>query len=142
MKTSIRRRAAAVLATTIVAGGAMTAGAGPAFAADPTVRFAASNQQSDGSRSVVVYVDGRLAGTAYWTANGDKLQAVDPTPDGYGISAYLGTNPVREATTRGHNAPYTATTTGDLPEGRSYTFWVCVGKGGWQRCSPIYSVKS
>lgn len=122
----------------------MTIGAGTASAADPSVRFWASGQQSDGSRSIGIYVNGRLAGQAYWKANGDTLEVVDPTPDGYGVSAYLGGSDigVREATTRGHNSPYTDRAGGNLPEDKKYTFWACVGKGAWQRCSPVYNVTS
>ena len=136
----IRRRVAALVTTAAVGAGVLVGGAGTAVAADPPVRFAGGAHKDGGS--AVIFVNGRQAGAVYFKSNGDSLKAVDTTSDGYGIAAYLGTNPVREATTRGHTAPYTATKNGNLPEGKKYSFWGCVYKGGWQRCSPIWYVKS
>lgn len=141
MKTSMAKRAGAVLAAAAVFGGVMTAGASTAAAADPTVRFE-GHVSPNGDGYVLVLLNGRNAGVASFKSDGDMLSATDPAPDGYGISAYLGTSPVREASTRGHNSPYTAKKGGNLPEDKKYTFWACVGKGKWQRCSSVYKVTS
>jgi hypothetical protein len=144
MSISMRKRAAAVLAATgLVVGAAVTMGASAASAAVPTdVTFVASSMQSDGSRSVVIYDNGRAVGTAYWKAGSDTLQAVDVFADGFGVAAYLGTNPVREASTYGHGSPYTATKGGNLTEDKRYTFWVCFGGSAGQLCSDVYNVTS
>ncbi|MBW8798234.1 MAG: hypothetical protein JF597_33025 [Streptomyces sp.] len=144
MRTSLRMRAATVFATAaVLAGGGVLVGAGSASAAVPTnVKFWVSDMDSDGSRSIGVEVNGKWAGAGYWTANGDQLQAVDTAADGFGIAAYLGTSPVREASTYGHSSPYTATKTGNLPEDKKYTFWVCVGGSAGQVCSDVYNVTS
>ncbi|MEU6380091.1 hypothetical protein [Streptomyces sp. NPDC046909] len=144
MKASTRKRAVSVFAATaMMVGAAVTIGAGTASAAVPdNVRFVDTGLQSDGSRHIAVYQDGAFAGAAYWYADGDKLQAVDPRKDGFGIAAYLGTSPIREASTYGHSSPYTATKTGDLPENRTYTYWVCIGGSSGQVCSDVYSAKS
>ncbi|MBD9733241.1 hypothetical protein IGX29_15800 [Streptomyces sp. H28] len=123
--------------------GALTAGTGTASAATPSnVDFRVSKMQSDGSRSVLVVHKGRAVGAAYWQANGDTLKAVDTFADGYGVAAYLGTSPVREASTYGRKSPYTATKGGNLKEGKKYTFWVCFGGQSGQLCSAVYNVKS
>ncbi|MET7787309.1 hypothetical protein ACFYSJ_35170 [Streptomyces sp. NPDC005248] len=140
------RKRAATLATAaaMAMGGVMTVAASPAAAAVPSnVVFAVGNKQSDGSRSMAIYINGnKLAGTAYWKANGDTLEAVDPVADGFGIAAFLGTSPVREASTYGHNSPYTANKGGNLPEDKTYTWWACVGGSAGQVCSDVYSVTS
>ncbi|WP_344016011.1 hypothetical protein [Streptomyces thermospinosisporus] len=140
----MRKRTAAVFtATGILAAGALTAGAGTAAAASPTdVDFWVSDMDSSGSRSVLVVHKGRAVGAAYWEADGDRLKAVDTHADGYGVAAYLGTSPVREASTYGHKSPYTATKGGNLQEGKTYTFWVCFGGNSGQLCSKVYKVKS
>ncbi|MFE1024820.1 hypothetical protein ACFW5I_09670 [Streptomyces sp. NPDC058818] len=129
----IRRRVAALLTAAVVSGSIVLTGAGTAAAAEPSVRFVG------GSEAISIFVNGKFAGAAYWKANGDTLQATDSTADGYYVAAYLGTNPVREASTDGHASPYTATKTGNLPEGNKYNFWACVGKGSFFRCSPIWT---
>ncbi|MFE7672694.1 hypothetical protein ACFU5N_10795 [Streptomyces albidoflavus] len=46
-------------------------------------------------------------------------------------------------TTKGHSAPYRAKKGGNLPEGKKYTFWVCIADGvKWQQCSPVYDVRA
>ncbi|MFD8449832.1 hypothetical protein [Streptomyces coelicoflavus] len=130
--TRIRTRVAALMTAAVVSGGLVLTSAGTASAAEPSVRFVG------GSTAISVFIDGKFAGAAYWKANGDKLQATDTTADGWYVAAYLGTNPVREASTDGHRSPYTATKTGNLPEGNKYNFWACVGKGSLFRCSPIW----
>ena len=144
MKTSMRTRIAAVLgATSLMVGAAVTMGAGTASAAVPTdVGFSVSQQDSDGSRDIVIYDNGRAVGAAYWHADGDYLEAVDVYADGFGVAAYLSTNPVREASTYGHSAPYTAKKSGNLTEDTKYKFWVCFGGSAGQICSDQYSVTS
>ncbi|MGQ7754808.1 hypothetical protein ACUN29_41395 (plasmid) [Streptomyces sp. WC2508] len=90
----------------------------------------------------MVVHNGKAVGAAYWIPNGDRLEAVDTTADGYGVAAYLGTSPVREASTYGHDSPYTAKKGGDLPEGHTYTFWACYGGNSGQVCSDVHKVKA
>ncbi|MBU3868714.1 hypothetical protein KN815_33095 [Streptomyces sp. 4503] len=137
MKSSVRNRISALFAATaIMTGGAMTIGASAASAAD-SISFA------HGSSSIDVYINNRIVGHTEWQANGDTLVAQDFLSDGYRIEAYLGTSPVRKASTGGHTAPYTAKVGGNLPEGNRYTFWACVGKGNSSLvCSAVYSVTS
>ncbi|MCA1223860.1 hypothetical protein [Streptomyces sp. 8L] len=148
MNIILSKRAVSVIAgVAMLMGGASTIGASAASAATAAIPsnvvFYDNGEQGDGSRSMSIYINGnKLAGAAYWVANGDKLQAVDPAADGYGIAAYLSTSPVREASTYGHNSPYTATKTGNLPENHAYKFWACVGGSAGQVCSNEYSVTS
>ncbi|MFJ1902043.1 MULTISPECIES: hypothetical protein [unclassified Streptomyces] len=145
MKFSMRRRAKTVMiVAAVMTTATMTIGSGTASAAIPNnVRFMDTGMQGDGSRSMAIYVNGTLSGTAYWKANGDTLQAVDPHSDGWGIYTYLGTSPVREVTTYGHKAPYTATKGGNLPEDKKYTWWACIGSDtGGLVCSDLYNVTS
>lgn len=142
MNISMRKRAATVLtAAAIMVGGTMTVGASTAAAAGipPNVKFYYNNL-GGGTYGIIGYSGNSVVGTGYWYADGDKLQAVDPSRDGYGIAAYLGTSPVREASTYGHNSPYTATKTGNLPEGRKYSFWICLGGNDGQICSDTLTV--
>ncbi|WP_327232313.1 hypothetical protein [Streptomyces murinus] len=128
-------------ATLVMAGGVMAVGAGSASAAVPqNVKFYESGMESDGSRNISVYVGQRYAGQIDWVANGDTLKATDLDSDGWGVGAYLSTSPVREATTFGHTARYTATKGGDLPEGHHYKLWACVGGSGGLVCSDQYDV--
>lgn len=121
----------------------MTVGAGTASAAGapPNVRFM-YNISSSGTSSINGYTNNKLIGIGYFKADGDTLEAVDPSSDGYGISAYLGTSPVREASTYGHSAPYTVNKGGNLPEGKKYSFWICVGGSSGQICSDVKTVTS
>ncbi|MET9852296.1 hypothetical protein ABZY57_05000 [Streptomyces sp. NPDC006450] len=55
----------------------------------------------------------------YFEANGDKLQACDNNPDGWGVYGELWVNGVynRSVTTQGHASPYcTPWKTGDIQE--------------------------
>jgi hypothetical protein len=55
----------------------------------------------------------------------------DTVADGVGLRAELLTNPVRVATTAGHNSPYTSPwNTGNLTEGSKWTVYVYSTKGG------------
>ncbi|MBT2525305.1 hypothetical protein J7E91_07610 [Streptomyces sp. ISL-99] len=142
MSISMRKRAATVLTTAaIVVGGTMTVGAGTAAAASapPNAKFYYNNL-GGGMYSIIGYSGNKVVGSGYWHANGDRLEAVDPSPDGYGFAAYLGTSPVREASTYGHNAPHTVSKSGNLPEGKKYRFWVCMGGSGGQVCSDTMTV--
>ncbi|MEU1405455.1 hypothetical protein ABZ471_24375 [Streptomyces sp. NPDC005728] len=142
MRVSLRKRTAvAFAATMLMTGSAMALGASSASAAVPqNVTFWHGPMGSDGSYNIGVYVNGKLAGETYWKADGDSLSAVDPTPDGWGVGAYLSTSPVREAGTFGHGSPYTATKGGNLPEGHHYKMWACVGGSGGLICSDMYDV--
>ncbi|MFF8831280.1 hypothetical protein [Streptomyces sp. NPDC015131] len=145
MKTSVNRRAAAILTTAaLTVGGVMSAGVGSAAAAAPSsASFSSGPMLPDGSRTIFVYAEGKYAGKAVWTANGDKLQAFDTVADGFGIAAYISTSSgVREASTYGHSSPYTATKTGNIAEGTSLGFWACVGGAAGQRCSEVVSAKA
>ncbi|WP_329347344.1 hypothetical protein OG226_01070 [Streptomyces sp. NBC_01261] len=102
----------------------------------------------DNSDDAVIVVNNNTwseaAGTAEWWADpsgsrpGDALTATDILGDGYGIEAHLSTG--RVASTRGHDAIYSVTATGNLTEGNTYTMWVCVVKGDYSKCSSTYSV--
>lgn len=144
MKISLGRKSAQVLGTVAATAGLVfTVGAGTAAAGPSGVRFDVGPKLSDGSREIDVYLNNRYAGYGKWTANGDTLTAHDSLADGYGIGAYLGTNPVREAGTFGKSSPYTKNVGGDLPEDRNYTFWVCIGSNSiGLTCSEVYSVTS
>ncbi|WP_370422203.1 hypothetical protein AB8O64_28675 [Streptomyces sp. QH1-20] len=140
MKTSLRKRATSVLVTTaVLAGAAVTMGANNASAA-PNVRFMGGGGSTAG---IVIVIDGQAAGVVNWRADGDRLSATDRGIDGYYIDGFVGTSPVRKASTKGHSAPYTDKAGGNLPENKTYTFWACVGKGtSFYTCSDIYKVKS
>ncbi|MEW2259753.1 hypothetical protein [Streptomyces sp. NPDC047869] len=142
MHITLRKRAAFSFAATIMmAGSAMAIGAGSAFAATPqNVKFYPSSITGDGSRHISVYVGQRYAGEVSWVADGDTLKAEDLDADGWGIGAYLSTDPVREAGTFGHSRGYTATQGGNLPEGNHYKLWACVGGSGGLVCSDRYDV--
>ncbi|MFD5648945.1 hypothetical protein [Streptomyces sp. NPDC127039] len=126
---------------TLLAGALVGVGAGTASAA-PSVYFT-SDSHSNGLE-LAVHVNGHVAGYGDWFTDpvgsqpGDALAATDSWGDGYWIAANLDTG--RVATTRGHNAPYSVTKTGNLPEGQWHKMWVCVGKGSWYRCSSKHSV--
>ncbi|MDX3388290.1 hypothetical protein PV682_43680 [Streptomyces niveiscabiei] len=133
------KRAASIAASAMaLAAGLVLAGpANPASAA-PNVTFRTFTF-TDGSARVDVYNDGAYAGTGIWSADpgslastGDTLIAHDELADGYGIEATL--NDGRIATTRGHSAPYTDTTTGDLDEGATRTMKVCLVQGSFSDC--------
>lgn len=105
-----KRAANLLTAAAITMGAVMTVGSGTASAAVPeNVRFYDSGKMSDGSRIVEVFVNGAFAGLGQWKADGDTLEALDRRSDGFGIASYLSTSPVREASTYGHDSPYTAT---------------------------------
>lgn len=144
MNISLRKRSVMALGTAAVTAGLVLGlGAGTAAAGPSGVTFKDGGLESDGSRTVSVYLNGKYAGKGWWKANGDTLYATDQLADGYGIGAYLGTSPVREAGTFGHSSPYTASKGGDLGENKSYTFWVCIGSNSaGLTCSDIYTAKS
>jgi N-acetylneuraminic acid mutarotase len=132
-----------VLGAAVMAGAALTMGAGSASAAPPNATFDVGGLQSDGSRTIVIKTGGTTAGTVKWTANGDTLTATDSKADGWGISGYVTTNPYLIADTGGHAAPYTDTAHKDLTENKSYTFWACIGSNSeGLRCSDVYKVTS
>ncbi|MFJ6947372.1 hypothetical protein ACISU4_22445 [Streptomyces wuyuanensis] len=138
----MRKRLITTFATAALAvGSVMTLGSGTASAAGapPNVKFF-YNTGSNGVWGFGAYSGNKLIGHGYFHANGDRLSAVDSVPDGYGVAAYLGTSPVREASTYGHNSPYTVNKTGNLPEGKKYSFWICVGGSGGQVCSDVKTV--
>ncbi|MEV6112494.1 hypothetical protein AB0L59_08175 [Streptomyces sp. NPDC052109] len=143
MNISLKKNSARILATVAATGLALTVSAGNAAAGPSGVRFSVGSMNSDGSRVIGIIVDGRYAGSAEWKANGDTLEAGDTTADGYGVGAYLGTNPVREATTFGLASPVWKSKGGDLPENHTYTFWACIGNNSigltW---SDVVNVKS
>ncbi|MBN0046611.1 hypothetical protein JS756_21385 [Streptomyces actuosus] len=144
MNISLHKRSAKALGTVVATAGLLLgAGAGTAAAGPSGVTFKAGSMQSDGSRSISVHRNGHYVGKGWWKANGDTLYATDSYADGYGVSAYLGTAPVRVADTLGHHSPYTKSVGGNLREDRRYTFWVCIGnnKAGLT-CSDIYTVTS
>lgn len=141
----MRKRMGTVLAAAaVMTGVTLTVGASGATAATPqNVRFFVSSMDSDGSRTIGIYIGNTHAGQVYWTANGDELKAIDASSDTFGIYGYLGTSPVREVSTYGHKAPYTATKGGNLTENKSYNFWACIGTDtGGLVCSDVYKVTS
>ncbi|MFI1258252.1 hypothetical protein ACH4U6_31325 [Streptomyces netropsis] len=141
MKTSLRKRAVSVLATTaVLAGTAMTMGASSASAA-PSADFSAQPMQSDGSRSIYVKRNGKVVGAGKWIANGDILRAEDEESDGYYITAVLSTG--RDVNTKGRPAPSKVDDAGNLPEDKTYTMFVCIGNDSTGlHCSGNYSVRS
>lgn len=101
----------------------------------------AATDEICGYPAVDVFNDaGKWAGSAQWSANpgcgvkGDTLGAFDATADGYGVVAHLsapdGSIPERVVSTSGHNSPYTAWKSGNLPENHLYIMWACLTKGG------------
>ncbi|MCX4403818.1 hypothetical protein OG840_19075 [Streptomyces sp. NBC_01764] len=133
--------AAAFTATAILAGSVMAVGASAASAdsAADNIGFLYVASLQDFN----VYINNRVVGGTEWQANGDTLVAKDIRSDGYRIEAYLGTSPVRKASTAGHNAPYAAKVGGNLPENRIYTYWACVAKSGSSLiCSDVHRVES
>ncbi|MEW2576886.1 hypothetical protein [Streptomyces syringium] len=127
------------MTTAVLAGAAVTIGANSASAA-PNVRFMG---QGGTYGAITIFIDGQAAGVVDWKADGDMLRAVDRGSDGYYIDGFLGTSPVRKASTKGHSAPHTDKAPGNVPENKTYTFWACVGKGtSFYTCSDIYKVKS
>ncbi|MFG1668184.1 hypothetical protein [Streptomyces sp. Y7] len=144
MKISLGRKSAHILGTAVATAGlVLSIGAGTAAAGPSGVRFDVGPKLSDGSREIDIYLNNKYAGYGKWTANGDTLTAHDSAADGYGIGAYLGTNPVREAGTFGKSAPFTKNVGGDLGEDKNYNFWVCIGSNSaGLTCSDVYSVTS
>lgn len=144
MRISMSKRSARLLGTVAAAAGLVVSiGAGTASAGPSGITFNVGSMQSDGSRSVLISRGNVVLGSAYWTANGDTLKAVDVEADGYGIGAYLGTSPVREAGTFGKNSPIQVNVGGDLPEDKTYTFWACIGNNSvGLTCSGVYNVTS
>ena len=143
MKTSLGKFSAKALGTVAAAGMVLAIGAGTAAAGPSGVTFDVGAKASDGSRTIKVYRNGDYVGVGKWTANGDTLSATDSYADGYGIGAYLGTSPVREAGTFGHSSPYTKSVGGNLGEDHTYTFWVCIGSNSiGLTCSDVYNVTS
>ncbi|MCX4851390.1 hypothetical protein OG195_44535 (plasmid) [Streptomyces sp. NBC_01362] len=142
MRNKFGRAATTLFATTVLAlTGTLTAGASSASAA-PSVTFKTSG--SGGDFQIAVMGSNGAIGYANWYQDpvgsqpGDALAATDSAADGYGIEAHLSNG--RVATSRGHNAPYTDWATGDLPEGNTYTMWVCVVKDSYSNCSSKYTV--
>ncbi|MGW4374130.1 hypothetical protein ACWEJ7_10735 [Streptomyces albidoflavus] len=126
----------------ITAAGTGTASAA-ATAVIPKVTFSKGKDGHFGKGSVatLVVVNNVTAGQGNWVADSDSLEAYDYRDDGLHISSYLSTG--RSVTTKGHSAPYRAKKGGNLPEGKKYTFWVCIADGGkWQQCSPVYDVRA
>ncbi|MFB8414619.1 hypothetical protein ACFC63_03750 [Streptomyces albidoflavus] len=147
MKKLTLKRAASTLALVAALAGVTTAGTGTASAvttaAVPKVTFSKDKAGHLGKGSVVsvVRVNDVIAGQGSWIAGKDTLEAYDKRDDGLHISSYLGT--YRSVTTKGRPAPYRAKKGGNLPEGKKYTFWVCIAEGvKWQQCSPIYDVRA
>ncbi|MFE0872884.1 hypothetical protein [Streptomyces rochei] len=122
-----------------MAAGLMVTGSAPVAAAEEIYRFSAFVPNGSGGVYAVNATRGVQVGYAYWQADGDKLIANDSYADGKRIEAHLSTG--RVATTKGHASPYTATATGNLPEGKSYQMWVCV-VGSSSDCSQKVWVKS
>ncbi|MEU9092503.1 hypothetical protein ACIOEW_11960 [Streptomyces sp. NPDC087901] len=146
MRSTVRNRVAALFtATAILAGSAITLGAGSASAA-PTVTLKVNGNWEDGkSRDIEAYVGGKYAGEGQWQANGDTLWATDQLADGYGIYAELQMDwvePLRRVTTQGHASPYTVQQTGNLPEGAFFQLKVCVKNSSYSKCSGLYSVQA
>ena len=139
MKARGKRAASVGAAATALAAGLVLAGPVNPASAAPDVYFV-TYEYTDGSGLVYVYNNGTFAGSGAWAANpgdlgfstGDTLAAYDDLADGYGIEATLNDN--RIATTRGHSAPYTDVTTGNLDEGATRTMKVCLVKGTYSDC--------
>ncbi|MFJ2704935.1 hypothetical protein ACIO3R_17255 [Streptomyces sp. NPDC087428] len=141
----IARKAGVALAGLVMVGGLATATSGSASAAADEIC---------GYPAVDVFNDaGKWAGSAQWSANpgcgvtGDTLGAFDATADGYGVVAHLsapdGSIAERVVSTSGHNSPYTAWKSGNLPEGHQYVMWACLTKGGVvSHCSKTKTVTS
>ena len=148
MKFMMRKQAAALLtATAVFAGTGATLGTSTASAA-PVFRFDGFPISGPGGKNfqITVFNNSSRAGSASWVADpvansaGDTLAAYDGLPDGYAIEAHLSTG--RVASTRGHNSPYFIEKSGNLPEGNSYTMWVCVVKDDYRYCSGSYGVRA
>jgi hypothetical protein len=143
MKISLGKKSAKVLGTLAATGLILAVGAGTAAAGPSGVRFSVGDKQSDGSRKISIYVNNVYAGYGQWTANGDTLTAHDADADGFGVGAYLSTDPVREAGTFGYSSPFTRNVGGNLGEDKPYKFWVCIGSNSiGLTCSDMYSVTS
>ncbi|MFF3726920.1 hypothetical protein ACFYYM_31650 [Streptomyces erythrochromogenes] len=133
--TMMKRRVAALIAsTTLFVGGMGTVGAGTA-AADPAFTFKCSSVGPNGGFTAAVYNNGRYAGLAEWNADpvsghpGDAMRAGDVLSDGWYVEAIL-QSPYRVATTKGHPATYlTPWKTGDIPEGQSVKMRVAISNG-------------
>lgn len=142
-----RRTATLTASATLLVGGLLTAGTGPAQA-DGTPTVTMGTDTSGNYTYVDIYENGRLAGGAWWSRNptngdpGDALAAQDLLADGYSIDAQLSTG--RVATTSGHDAPYVSPwKTGDLPENQEYFMRACLEKGDAdQLCTAYYAVYS
>ncbi|MEW2493103.1 hypothetical protein ACWEQU_03755 [Streptomyces nodosus] len=142
MKTRGKRAASIAAAATALATGLVLAGPVSSASAAPDVYFI-TYTYTDGSARMEVFNNGSFAGYGAWAADpgdfgsstGDTLIAYDALADGYGIEATL--NDGRIATTRGHNSPYTARTTGNLDEGATRTMKVCLVKGTFSDCRSI-----
>ncbi|MFJ6214514.1 hypothetical protein ACIQGZ_14435 [Streptomyces sp. NPDC092296] len=141
MRTTLRNRAAALLAaTTLLSGGALTVGAEVA-SADPSVSFRYIWDGKDNENlEIDVYNGSSLAGWSQWQSDpvdtfpGDAMFVYDYLADGYGIETHLSNG--RIATTRGHNSPYMSPwATGNLPEGTKLQMWTCLVKGSYEKCS-------
>lgn len=140
---NMKARLGATVGAAALAAGLVVTGSTPASAAGAQDVFTFTPLIPDGKSgtiSVTNETKNRGAGSAGWYSYGDKLEARDLLADGYGIEAHLSTG--RVATTDGHASPYTATKTGNLPEGNSYQMWVCVFGHGYKTCSNKVWVKS
>lgn len=143
MNIGVRQKGIALAASaTMLAGGILAAGASSAAAATPgstdtvTVKRVVS---PDGVGVITWYLwtGDTLRGNFQWSDDpngsnpGDAMRVTDSYADGKGIEADLITNPVRIATTAGHNSPYTSPwATGNLPEGGKYTVYLYLVSGG------------
>ncbi|MFC8587719.1 hypothetical protein ACFUGD_24680 [Streptomyces sp. NPDC057217] len=141
----VRRAVSGAAGALLLAATTVVAGSTPAAAADSfSFEYVETNW---GYVINVVNNNWRdAAGRAVWTRDpsasqpGDALSVNDELPDGYGIEAHLSTG--RVASTRGHNAPYSKTVTGNLPEDQRYSMWVCAVKGSFSKCSSKVNVYS
>ncbi|MFE4823014.1 hypothetical protein ACFRFU_42735 [Streptomyces sp. NPDC056704] len=129
-------RLGALAGTLALAAGMTLTNAGPASAA-PSFTFSYQSF-SNGDYTINVYNDGVLAGSVDWYADphgvigpgtGDTVCASDYLADGYGIEAHLN-GTFRQATTAGHNSPYTDCTSGNIAENTPLTLRAYVVKGG------------
>ncbi|NJP44055.1 hypothetical protein [Actinacidiphila epipremni] len=134
MNFEVRKKGIALVATVAaVSGLALTAGTVNASAATPKAVAPAAS----GILTVPIYNGSTWLGDFEWSANpngsnpGDAFRVRDTVADGVGLRAELLTNPVRVATTAGHNSPYTSPwNTGNLTEGSKWTVYVYSTKGG------------
>ncbi|MBL1098289.1 hypothetical protein [Streptomyces coffeae] len=132
----ISRRIAASLGAAALAAGALTATTAAPASAATNVSF--EIEHYDKRDEIVMYINGVGSSSVAFYNEGDKVCAYDGASDGGYVTGSISSGVT--ASTKGHNADYTACKSKNVTEGTTLYLQACFKKSGFSYCSSRYKV--